>query len=128
MRWSLLAHTDVAAVRKFWSDERRTGRAKGVVASTLMCRFSDAGEMRRLHTVQPASEKRQGTKSRVRKGGGAAAMGNSPWVQALMWWSEMAARAILARSIRVNWVGNEPRKVFVTQSCVFEFFRTATLT
>jgi len=54
-------------------------------------------------------------------------MGISTRAQALMWWNEVAARAILPRSMCVNWVVNELRSVCVTQYCAFEFLQTATL-
>ena len=42
----------------------------------LMCRFSDAGDDEALHALRrPASEKRQGTKSRDVSSGGAAGSG-----------------------------------------------------
>jgi hypothetical protein len=44
------------------------------------------GQSRSLHALRrPAAEKRQGTKSRVGNGGGAATMGISPRGQASMW-------------------------------------------
>src|SRR5580692_472378 len=76
----------------------------------------------------PAAEKRQGRKSRVGNGGGAATMGVSPRAQASMWRNEAARYAILPRGMGVNWVVNGSRIVLVTQSCAFEFCRTATLT
>jgi hypothetical protein len=42
-------------------------------ALPLLCRFSDAGMTRAIHALRrPASEKRQGTKSREAGTGGAA--------------------------------------------------------
>ena len=51
---------------------------------------------------RPASEKRQGTKSRWGNVGGAATMGISPRAQASMWWNVAATRAILPRGMCVN--------------------------
>src|SRR5580692_5923195 len=51
-----------------------------------------------LHALRgPAAEKRQGRKSRVGSGGGAATMGISPRAQASMWWNVAATWAILPR-------------------------------
>jgi hypothetical protein len=57
-----------------------------------------------LHTTRwPASEKRQGTKSRVGDGSGAAgAMGISPEAQTWMWRTESAALCILPRRCQVG--------------------------
>src|SRR6516162_2967077 len=58
----------------------------------LLCGFSDAGTHDANHALrQPASEKRQGTKSRWGNVGGAATMGISPRAQASVWWN-VAAR------------------------------------
>ena len=95
----------------------------------LLCRFSDAGTHDANHALRrPASEKRQGTKSRVGNVGGAATMGISPRAQASMWWDVAATRALLPRGMCVNWIVNGSRVVLVTQSCAFEFCGTATLT
>ena len=48
---------------------------------------------------RPAAEKRQGRKSRVGNGGGAATMGISPRAQASMWRNEAARHAILPRGM-----------------------------
>jgi hypothetical protein len=94
-----------------------------------LCRFSDAGTHDANHALRrPASEKRQGTKSRVGNVGGAATMGISPRAQASMWWDVAATRALLPRGMCVNWIVNGSRVVLVTQSCAFEFCGTATLT
>jgi hypothetical protein len=86
-------------------------------------------ELGSLHALRrPAAEKRQGRKSRVGNGGGAATMGISPRAQASMWRNEAARYAILPRGRGVNWVVNGTRIVFVTQSCAFGFRRRATLT
>jgi len=56
-----------------------------------------------LHALRgPAAEKRQGRKSRVGSGGGAATMGISPRAQASMWWNVAATWAILPRGLCVN--------------------------
>ena len=66
-------------------------------------RFSDAGTHDTSHALRrPASEKRQGTKSRWGIVGGAATMGISPRAQASMWWNVAARWAILPRGICVN--------------------------
>ena len=66
-------------------------------------RFSDAGTHDANHALrQPASEKRQGTKSRWGNVGGAATMGISPRAQASMWWNVAARGEILPRGICVN--------------------------
>ena len=51
---------------------------------------------------RPASEKRQGTKSRWGNVGGAATMGISPRARASMWWNVAATWAILPRGMCVN--------------------------
>jgi len=51
---------------------------------------------------RPASEKRQGTKSRWGIVGGAATMGISPRAQASMWWNVAATWAILPHGMCVN--------------------------
>ena len=66
-------------------------------------RFSDAGTHDANHALRrPASEKRQGTKSRWGNVGGAATMGISPRAQASMWWNVAATWAILPRGMCVN--------------------------
>src|SRR6516225_7668361 len=66
----------------------------------LMRRFSDAGTHDANHALRrPASEKRQGTKSRWGIVGGAATMGISSRAQASMWWNVAARWAILPRGI-----------------------------
>ena len=71
--------------------------------SLLLRRFSDAGTHDAHHALRrPASEKRQGTKSRWGNVGGAAAMGISPQAQASMWWNVAATWAILPRGMCVN--------------------------
>src|SRR5215813_11696509 len=71
--------------------------------SLVLCRFSDAGTHDANHALRrPASEKRQGTKSRWGKVGGAATMGISPRAQASKWWNVAATWAILPRGMCVT--------------------------
>jgi hypothetical protein len=63
------------------------------VAGPFLRRFSDAGTHDANHALRrPASEKRQGTKSRWGNVGRAATMGISPRAQASMWWNVAATR------------------------------------
>ena len=69
----------------------------------VLRRFSDAGTHDANHALRrPASEKRQGTKSRWGIVGGAATMGISSRAQASMWWNVAARGEILPRGICVN--------------------------
>jgi len=81
----------------------KTGRAKRSAESLTLRRFSDAGTHDANHALRrPASEKRQGTKSRWGIVGGAATMGISSRAQASMWWNVAARGEILPRGICVN--------------------------
>jgi hypothetical protein len=80
--------------------------------SQVLCRFSDAGTHDANHALsRPASEKRQGTKSRVGNGGGAATMGISPRAQASMWWNVAAYRIR-----RCGWSAALPLAISVSYS------------
>jgi len=99
-------------------DRASCGSMRGEVGR--FCAGFRPPEWRSLHALRgPAAEKRQGTKSRVGNGGGAATMGISPRAQASMWWNVAATWAILPRGMCVNWIVNGSRIVFVRQSCAF---------
>ena len=79
------------------------GQSTNSGMSRHLRRFSDAGTDDANHALRrPASEKRQGTKSRWGIVGGAATMGISPRAQASMWWNVAARWAILPRGMCVN--------------------------